>query len=212
MPPFFIYALKDPRTDEIRYIGQTSVGMARPLAHALPSTLKRRPAHFRNWVNSMKVSGCTYTVHVLEEFLNPEPLNGAEMRWIAFLRSQGARLINYTDGGGGIRGFHLPEKARQKIADSNHRRKGEKRNFTPSEAQIAAVRAAQPKAAAARRGIRPSEAAIEALTKFARSPRSPEHRAHIAAALRNKKKSAEHVRNSILAKQRNRQMLASTGK
>lgn len=201
---FFIYKLVDPRTGEPRYVGQTSAGMTRPLAHKYPSVLKKRTPHFRNWVNSMSKMGVTYEVVILERFSSAESLNDAETQWIKLLRSLGACLINYTDGGGGIRGFRHSPSTRNLIAESNRRRKGEHREYERTEAQKIVTQSNQPKAAAARRGVPPSQAAVEALTKFARTPRSPQHRANIAKALRGKPKSAEHVRNSVTGKQRHR--------
>jgi hypothetical protein len=195
----FVYALIDPRTGEPRYVGQTSKGMMRPQSHKIPSVLRKRPAHFRNWVNEMRRNGVTYSITVLERFPSSEPSDEAEIRWIRILRSQGYRLINYTDGGGGIRGWKHSVKTKQQFSKTRKGKKLPPRSKKHREhlalAMVTSVKAkaARDRAHEARRGVRPSQTAIDGFTKFSRKPRSESHKANIAKALRGKKKSPEHA-------------------
>ena len=109
---FFIYALRDPRTGEPRYIGQSSAGMKRPKAHALPSSEKSHSRHLHNWVCLLKGLGLMYETIVIERFSSAEPLDKAESYWIRTLREQGYRLLNVSDGGGatGLSGRSLSEE------------------------------------------------------------------------------------------------------
>jgi hypothetical protein len=102
---FLIYGLVDPQNGEIRYVGQSSVGLRRPNLH-----LKRyvydgrsRKLHVYRWIKSLVEKGLTPEVRVLEEVQTYEELNSREIEWIRSLREQGARLTNLTLGAKGRR-------------------------------------------------------------------------------------------------------------
>jgi hypothetical protein len=86
----FIYGLIDPQTKELRYIGQTKIGMKR--------VLSEHSAHCRSWIRKLKRAGLKPEVIILER---PEDLNQAERNWIAFGRALGCPLTNIADGGEG---------------------------------------------------------------------------------------------------------------
>jgi hypothetical protein len=88
----FIYGLIDPRDGQLRYVGQSSVGMKR--AKALHS------AKCMSWQKSLRSKGLVEDVEVLEE---TEQLNDAEIFWIAYYKMIGANLTNLTDGGDGLK-------------------------------------------------------------------------------------------------------------
>lgn len=100
----FIYGLVDPRTEEIRYVGQTARGMTRPLYHGRDTVIRKERTYKRNWVKSLKRLGLTYSVKVLEE-VSLEKLAEREQYWIAYGREQGWPLTNQTEGGPGTKGF-----------------------------------------------------------------------------------------------------------
>lgn len=86
-----IYGLVDADTLELRYVGQT----IRPLEVRLRRhRAARGNSHLRNWLAKRPVS-----IIALER--NPADLDAAEIRWIAAMRAEGARLLNLTDGGEG---------------------------------------------------------------------------------------------------------------
>ena len=110
MSKYLVYSLSDPRTEEIRYVGQSSRGMIRPKQpHA---------AHCRSWELNLLEVGLKPEVEVLEEWDgNGDPvewLNQTEIFWIATWRFMGAALTNLTDGGAGRSGFLITEHERQK--------------------------------------------------------------------------------------------------
>lgn len=106
-----IYALMDPRTSCLRYVGK-AVDVERRLKvhlHEKAKTLKN------NWLKSLKAKGLKPALEVLEEVDGDG--SDAERFWIASLRAAGARLLNATDGGDGFRGRHSEEtKARMRAA------------------------------------------------------------------------------------------------
>lgn len=111
---FLIYALTDPRTGEIRYIGKSSSGLARPQEHGgrhLPRDRSRKG----DWIRALQKDGLSYGVSVLEEFPSNDGVDPAEIRWIAYGRSQGWDLTNLTDGGDGCFGRKMSEAGRAKL-------------------------------------------------------------------------------------------------
>jgi hypothetical protein len=117
IPRYFIYGLRDPRTGEIRYVGQSSRGMERPIHHNKPSNLKKLPhLHVNRWISKLHSLGLKYEIVLLERFDGPEHLDIAEIRWIALGRDAlGERLANATYGGGGTRGWHHTAESRKKL-------------------------------------------------------------------------------------------------
>lgn len=111
-----IYALVDPRTDEIRYIGQSSKGLRRPPQHWLGREFKRRD-RCHCWVRSVVKSGFVPEILILEYLETPDELDQAEMDWIKAGRIFGRRLTNMTDGGNGVRGLKLTEERKKAIGD-----------------------------------------------------------------------------------------------
>lgn len=100
----FIYGLIDPRDGQIRYVGQSSVGMKR--AEVLHS------AKCKSWQMSLRSQNLREEVEIIEE---TEDLNDAEMFWIAYFRMIGADLTNLTAGGEGLK--NCSEETRRKLRD-----------------------------------------------------------------------------------------------
>ncbi len=110
----FIYGLQDPRTQEIRYVGQTSVGLSRPKAHSNPSVFLRYKSHVYNWVRQLHSEGLKPVISILEECESDE-LDENEIFYIGYLRSLGCNLTNLsTGGGGGARGTRWTEEMKDR--------------------------------------------------------------------------------------------------
>ena len=86
-----IYALVDPRTDCIRYIGQSG--------HCWEA--KREQHRRARWILGLLKLGLKPEMVVLEE-VAADQANDAERFWIASLLAAGARLVNTDAGGGSI--------------------------------------------------------------------------------------------------------------
>ena len=96
--------MTDPDTGEVRYIGQSTRGLARPKRHSCPSSLVAK--NYKNsWVKSLLARGLIYKIIILEAVISADLLGDAEQRWIAFGKRSGWRLTNLTDGGPGPSGF-----------------------------------------------------------------------------------------------------------
>ncbi len=175
-----IYALVDPHTLLVRYIGLSSTGMKRPRDHRNPSQLKSR-THKTNWIRSLQALGLDYTIVVLEEVASSCAVSVAEIWWIAYGRASGWPLTNLTDGGEGVTGHKPSAETRAKMSAA---RRGKKRS--PE---------ACAKSAATQRGRKLGPRSPEATAKAAASnrgrKRTPEARAKMAAAMKGKRRSPE---------------------
>lgn len=128
-----IYALVEPKTKEVRYIGYTihSIEKRRD-AHVREARRgDRRNAYKNRWINSLNEIPDVILVDVVDE----DDADEAERLWILHYRTQGSCLTNLTLGGRGQLGFKQSEAtiARRVAAITGH---------TVSETARAAISAA----------------------------------------------------------------------
>lgn len=114
----FVYGLVDPRTDEIRYVGQTINGMDRATAHWRRKNIREHKDLCHTWIRKLLSIDLVPEVVILEE-CSAEELNMNEMFWISSIRAAGGRLLNMTDGGEGTHGFRWSEEKRKQIGDKH---------------------------------------------------------------------------------------------
>jgi hypothetical protein len=94
-----IYALKDPRTGEIRYVGKTSNPDKRLAKHVWEAQSGMRN-HRANWIKDLLMCNQSPEMEILDEV--PEDFwQQWEIAWIEFFREQGFDLVNSTRGGEG---------------------------------------------------------------------------------------------------------------
>jgi hypothetical protein len=97
--PVTIYALAEPDTCEVRYVGKTIMKPEQRLRGHLND---RCVCHRTKWLKSLKSKPKIIVLQVCDE-LNWEQ---SERFWIAYYRSIGAKLVNQTFGGDGPGKFH----------------------------------------------------------------------------------------------------------
>lgn len=115
---FLIYALTDPRTDEVRYIGKSTSGLKRPKEHLRPTQLKPN-THKTRWIRQLLTQGLKPKIQILEEFSTGDDLNYAECFWIAQGRGLEWKLTNATKGGDGqSKGYAPSEETRAKMREA----------------------------------------------------------------------------------------------
>lgn len=107
-----IYALVDPITEEVRYIGKSTSGLTRPRDHYKPSHLKKDFTYKGNWLRSLSIPPLIEVLHVAE---TKEELDRLEKEYIALYKGLRARLTNLTDGGEGACGRVLSESTKALI-------------------------------------------------------------------------------------------------
>ena len=115
----YIYILKDPNTDEIRYVGKTNNIKARLKDHIRKSKLSK--THKNNWIQSLLVKNQVPIIEIIEE-ITDNNWGIREQYWIDFYKRNGIRLTNIANGG---IGGNLGPLVNEKISKAN---KG--RNFS----------------------------------------------------------------------------------
>lgn len=98
MKTTFIYALSDPDTNEIRYIGKANNIKYRLWSHLHEAKRDLRNLRKCNWIKSLMSKGKRPIISVVEE-VPFEHWVEREIYWIAEFKARGCNLINMTDGG-----------------------------------------------------------------------------------------------------------------
>jgi len=91
-----IYALTDPHTDNIRYIGKANNAEKRLKTHILDSRRRNTPVYC--WLRKLLDLGTVPGLVILREVEQNEWIE-AERELIFFHRATGARLLNLAEGG-----------------------------------------------------------------------------------------------------------------
>jgi hypothetical protein len=105
MRPVSIYVLSDPRTMELRYVGQTNRPVERRLQQHIRDARKQTIIYSSAWINGILDSGLKPDLTIIEEYDDPVIADEAEQFWIQYFRSIGCRLVNRAIGGRSIRGW-----------------------------------------------------------------------------------------------------------
>lgn len=115
----FIYALCEPDTGEIRYIGKSDHPIKRLQDHLAKS---RHNTHRVCWIKGLKNRGMVPTLKILDEvpiIFWPQ----LEVAYIEFYKEQGCDLVNGTLGGDGLR---ATEEIKEKLSKA---KSGPKHHF-----------------------------------------------------------------------------------
>ena len=95
--PTYLYFLLDPRDDSVRYVGITSDPARRLKFHR--GSFRKRRLHRYQWIRKLKKLGLEPKMEIKYLFASRDRARVAEVRLIAVLKIQGARLVNMTRGG-----------------------------------------------------------------------------------------------------------------
>jgi len=93
-----IYALIDPNTKEMRYIGQTNNLKKRLGQHYTPSEFKNK-THKVNWLKSLVKEGKRADFCILEDNISNNEIDEAEIFYISYFKYIGVDLVNDSNGG-----------------------------------------------------------------------------------------------------------------
>lgn len=105
----YIYALIDPFTKEIRYIGKS----IRPKQRLNNHCNEKSKTWRTNWIQSVLKKGKRPELLILETLNDNEDWQKSEIEWIKKGREKGWNITNCTDGGDGL--CNPPEEVRQKM-------------------------------------------------------------------------------------------------
>jgi hypothetical protein len=203
-----IYVLIDPITNELRYVGRSSRGLIRPKRHWRDKELEY-DYYCSRWVRSLVSNGLVPEIEVLEQFDHSENindvLNDAEIFWIAYWRSVGARLTN-ANAGGHI--GKISEETRIKMSLSRKGKRQTKESIAKRLETIRenggwtdAQREAHRRNSLTRIGKKLPEETCRKLSEVRRGKkRSEQARANISAARKGMKFSEEHIKNMSLSR------------
>lgn len=115
----FIYALHDPDTYEIRYIGQTICKKPeKRFQQHICAAKKGSRAYSGRWINSLLKRDKRPIFNILSAAKDRVELNNLETQLIKTLKENGIRLTNANDGGQftGKKGWKHTDEAKKKIA------------------------------------------------------------------------------------------------
>lgn len=161
-----IYALHDPRTDAVRYVGYTADTLSGRLQRHLREARDRtRNFHRVLWIRSLVAAGVEPTIALLEEVCSGADWREREMYWYKEMLRRGCDLTNTALPGNGGAIFLSPEARALWIRRQSEAKRG--RPLSPEHAEK--IRAAHRARAAA--GIKPPPATDEARAKMSESAR-----------------------------------------
>lgn len=201
----FIYALCEPGTRTVRYIGKANDPAFRFKQHLRQSS--RAKTHLGNWLRFVLSVGETPALVVLREVPDAHR-ELAEERYIRLARGLGMKLVNGTDGGDGC--YNPTPETRAKMGSGNRgktlsakicaRMSESRTGLRATVAHIEANRVAKlgeknpmfgqthtpeacAKISATHKGKRPSDATLAAASAATKGvPKTPEHNAKNSAA------------------------------
>jgi hypothetical protein len=104
---YIVYELVDPITNLVRYVGKSSLGIARARAHLTPCLYNGKATkHLRvyKWIRSLIKKNNVPIIKIYAYCTSEEHSSLVEIERIYELKKQGMNLCNGTDGGEGARG------------------------------------------------------------------------------------------------------------
>lgn len=105
----YIYTLKDPETNQIKYVGKTNNLSKRFNRHISEYNLINENTLKSKWISALKTKGLLPIIEILDE-CNDDIVDDIEIYWISQMKSWGFRLTNMTDGGDGFKGNNNSQK------------------------------------------------------------------------------------------------------
>lgn len=191
----YIYALTDPETGYVKYVGKTDRPAKRLKNHLNPSALAikcRRTSWLRGLMNKGLMPGM-----LILEVVPVEAWRDRECYWIAFYRALGAGLVNTAEGGsGGVRPEWVTDEMR---ANMSAAKVGIKRSAESVRKQAEAQRGRKrnpetvAKMSAANKGKKPSAQCEAARLKAITGKKaSEETRKKMSAASKGNDRAKKH--------------------
>jgi hypothetical protein len=114
-----IYGLIDSVTQEMRYIGSSTKGLARPHEHLRPCAYEKSQRKVYRWIRESLSAGVIPGIVVIEFVPDEMNLIHCETGWIRYFRTIGCQLTNSTGraGGTGMTGKRHSDETRNQEAD-----------------------------------------------------------------------------------------------
>lgn len=138
-----IYALTDPRTDEVRYVGKSCSGMYRPTKHLQPKALAKDDTYKGRWLRELLAAGHRPGMHAIAVYEDRAALAEGERQWIAYGLASCWPLTNCTMGGDGLRDPSPETRAKMSASQTGKKHSAEtiaRRNASIAAAWVGRVR------------------------------------------------------------------------
>lgn len=121
-PITYIYALVDPETNYVRYVGKANNPQCRYSGHLNPRCLQE-DNHKNRWIKKLLRNGLKPHLKILES-VSAFSWQEREVYWIDFYRKNTPkRLTNISNGGDGLgHGFVFSDKVKLRMSEAHKRR------------------------------------------------------------------------------------------
>lgn len=114
-----IYALINPKTGEVRYIGKTIQTLERRLTNHISDGRKKRYKNYTvNWINSLINQNLLPEIILIDEINFEENWEWLEQYWISQFKTWGFNLTNLTEGGDGNKNQKFSKESQIKKANT----------------------------------------------------------------------------------------------
>lgn len=114
-----IYALINPETEEIKYIGKTIRTLEQRLTnHICDAKSKRYKNYTINWINSLLKKNITPEIILIEEINYEDNWEWLEQYWISQFKSWNFNLTNLTIGGDGNKNQKFSKESQIKKSET----------------------------------------------------------------------------------------------
>lgn len=113
----YIYVLKDPTSDEVRYVGKTVKPIQQRFRLHIWEAKNGGRTRKNNWIKSLLNQGLLPTIECIE-VVEGDSWVDREKHWISHYRKFG-NLTNHTDGGEGLAGHRHSEETKLKMSINN---------------------------------------------------------------------------------------------
>lgn len=187
-----IYVLRDPRTEQIRYVGKTEETLSQRLYDHVYEAKRDHGCDRCIWIREL-VTLCLQPVIELLEECSAVEWQKRERFWIEYGRTSGWNLTNSSDGGEGCSGYHLTDEQKAKLSAAN--KVAQNRPETKAAKSVALLGNKNGVGNGSSTGMKPSSETIARIAEKNRGQtRSDAQRANIS----NSKKNRSNGRNGYV--------------
>lgn len=118
-----VYALIDPESREVRYVGETVRKAAIRMSQHLRAAKEKTTPPVNAWMRGLVERGGLPEMLELEEYADRQAMHDGECYWITQFKAMGARLLNVAEGGSSRKGYRHSAETRERWS---RERRGEK--------------------------------------------------------------------------------------
>jgi len=194
----FIYGLYCPIAEQIKYVGQAINPLKRLEIH-LKDRDNQIKSYKANWLRKIKMEPRL----IILQIVLFKQRNLIEKFWIRYLRINGHRLTNMTDGGDGALGMKHSEESKRKMSINHMGITGQKHS-EETKRKISIARTGQKNSEEAKKKMRGRKCSAKAKIKMSLAKKgkkfTEEHKRKISESNKGKnlgKKHSQKTKNKI---------------